>query len=361
MDKYVTCGIVFGISALVITALIRKSKVITNFDHSSENITDVELVAAVEFPHQVAGHFNEKLLCANNKILKPKNKEKLFLREKTIYEKMTKELCHHIISLKQFAPQYFGCVHSKDNRILQNSVTGNIRGLSQEKVNSYMLLNDETYQMTLPCVCDIKIGRQTYEPSASLTKKSREIKKYRFQKDIGFRITGFKVYNVVTKQYIMKDKFYGRSLLPNQIQSGLLSFFNNGIELRRDVLIQTIEKLENIYNWMSRQKKYHFYCSSILIIYDAYDPHTKLVRDRKISISRSDSLNSLNQKNQIQHANIQLFDSKKSKISVKLIDFAHTLPCPDDSLDTGYLYGLQKLLSYLYEIIRQHDKEILYT
>ncbi len=80
-----------------------------------------------------------------------------------------------------------------------------------------------------PCIIDIKIGTETYEPNASFDKIEREKNKYQFQHEIGFRIVGFKVYDVITKTYKHIGKRFGRSLLPHKISEGLLLFFFNGL------------------------------------------------------------------------------------------------------------------------------------
>lgn len=82
-----------------------------------------------------------------------------------------------------------------------------------------------------PCIIDIKIGTNTYEPNAPLDKIKREQNKYHFQQEIGFRIVGFKVFDVITKTYKQIGKRFGRSLQPNKISEGLLLFFYNGLRL----------------------------------------------------------------------------------------------------------------------------------
>ena len=44
-----------------------------------------------------------------------------------------------------------------------------------------------------PSVMDIKIGQITYDPFAESCKAEREVLKYEFQKELGFRILGSKV------------------------------------------------------------------------------------------------------------------------------------------------------------------------
>ena len=45
-----------------------------------------------------------------------------------------------------------------------------------------------------PSVMDIKVGQITYDPFAESCKAEREMGKYRYQKELGFRILGSKVW-----------------------------------------------------------------------------------------------------------------------------------------------------------------------
>ena len=48
-----------------------------------------------------------------------------------------------------------------------------------------------------PSVMDIKIGQVTYDPFAESCKAERETLKYEFQKELGFRILGSKVWTTL--------------------------------------------------------------------------------------------------------------------------------------------------------------------
>jgi hypothetical protein len=132
-----------------------------------------------------------------------------------------------------------------------------------------MALEDLTHRYAIPCAADIKMGMQTFEPSASAEKKAREMTKYSFQKEVGFRITGFKTYNTVTGRFKSVEKVFGRSLYPGDVQEAVGAFFHNGRRLRRDVLGVVIAKLDKLLRWFNTQRQYSFYCSSILIVYEA--------------------------------------------------------------------------------------------
>lgn len=57
----------------------------------------------------------------------------------------------------------------------------------------FLKLQDVTFGYSLPCIMDVKIGQQTFDPNAPQKKREREVAKYKYQHDIGFRICGMKV------------------------------------------------------------------------------------------------------------------------------------------------------------------------
>ena len=251
------------------------------------------------YDHQVAGHTKEILCKYNGYILKPLVKPDLFIRELSLYEEF--ESIYPQDDEKFMFAKYYGAVQAITHH---NGVV------------HYIVLSDLTLNCKIPCIIDIKMGQQTYEPSVSELKKIREKQKYVYQEEIGFRITGLKVYDSECQSYTITDKKFGRSLLPDQVLDGLALFFYNHKTLRLDVLDIVIHKLNRILNWMLVQTRYQFYCSSILIIYEG---------------------------------DTALNEDVKHSVQVKMIDLAHTI-CVDGLVDTGYIHGLRNLIGYLEQL-----------
>jgi hypothetical protein len=152
------------------------------------------------YEHQVAGHTKEALRSLEGGLLlKPMMKKDLFLREVALYEEMHRKESAYATSPIAFVPKYYGvmCTKSQNNEPLPCLVLGDV---------------NQHYQK--PCCIDIKMGQQTFEPNASDDKKAREKIKYPYQEEIGFRITGYKVYDIVSQSYVAFDKTLGRKLLP---------------------------------------------------------------------------------------------------------------------------------------------------
>ncbi len=72
---------------------------------------------------------------------------------------------------------------------------------------------------------------------------------------------------------------------------------------------QTIREFKVIQEWFKKQTTYHFYSSSVIVVYDA----------------------ELNDKNSVR---------------IKIADFAHVFPA-ENRIDENYLYGLNNLVEHL--------------
>ena len=57
----------------------------------------------------------------------------------------------------------------------------------------YLKLENLVSNFEHPCIMDLKIGKRTYDPFATPDKIHRELIRYDYQAQLGFRITGFKV------------------------------------------------------------------------------------------------------------------------------------------------------------------------
>ena len=310
------------------------------------------------FSHQVAGHTEEVLVHHKDMVLKPLNKLKLFIQEVNFYEKGAEEGRYSYNFPHSFLAPYYGVVV----------------GVNEDgKKTPYIALGNVSRNLVRPCMIDIKMGRQTFEPTAPLDKMLREKIKYKYQERIGFRVCGFKVFDSLSESYFSVGKRYGRSLTPDIVSHGLAAFFHNGLgHFRVNVMKNLVRKLELLLQWVMKQNKWHFYCTSLLITYDAE------------AIQSRPSCESLEMKKHILQLCVDTVDDTSAKtenvligesfqsseyllrpkakcfstlnryqadiVDVRMIDHAHTLES-NGKRDEGYIFALKSLIFHIEQII----------
>lgn len=230
--------------------------------------------------------------------------------------------------LYQFVPRYFGIVRHENpenaGEVDQVQANTSPYGIHED---CHILLNDVTINFVRPCVIDIKMGTQTYEPDAPKEKKKRERAKYKSQEDFGFRIIGKRIYQPSNKKsdehgFVFYNKEFGRSLTSREaVKDAFLKYF--GLEtVRRDILQMRLKaitnillKLRSLKNWFKDNDTFSFSSSSLLIAYEGEEG------------AMSENLDMVN---------------------VKMIDFGRVRRRGGG--DPGYLKGLKTLSTILEEL-----------
>ncbi|KAF0759697.1 inositol polyphosphate multikinase alpha-like [Aphis craccivora] len=218
--------------------------------------------------------------------------------EVRFYEELRKN--ENLINLRKLVPLYYGTATLEINK----------------KDMTFIILDDITTDMKKPCVMDVKIGLQTWEPGCSEKKKNDENAKYtRCKEKWSFCIPGFQVYDLSNSNLVQPQKYdkeFGKSLDPGQVISVFKTFLNlNSGYLGLEKLVQSFTtQLDHIRRYFQTQKHYHFYSSSVLLAYDA----ETLKNDK----------------------------NTYPLIRVSLIDFAHVTPA-DGNIDLNYLQGITNL------------------
>jgi len=235
-------------------------------------------------------------------------------------------------SLSEFTASYIGLIDisisERSNFAMRNGFVYHHRAsIASHEASStlhqpYLILKDLTAAFQHPCIIDIKMGTQTYEPDATQCKQYREIQKYPLQSEFGFRVVGMKVYDSAETKYRYWDKSFGASLLSrNDCKNAFKSFFQcdgTKIDTRR-VLSHVLNKLTQIKTWFkNKNTTLAFYASSILIVYEGHIDH-------------------------------RCNDGPTLDPMLKMIDFAHV--CRRVGGDSGYLRGIDNLLSILSEVM----------
>lgn len=240
------------------------------------------------------------------------------------YESREKEI-ELLRTLSTFTAPYYG--------VMRRSPTSPTSALRSE---SYLLLSDITSDFTKPCVIDIKMGQQTYEPDAPAEKCAREFDKYTQQSTFGFRIVGMIIYrpnhpDSDSMGFCRFDKFFGRSLdTRHRVENAFRTFFSvtkkdeNGptkkemMILRRRVIKNLIAHLKVVKHWFDRDNTlFAFYASSILMVYEG------------------DDLNGT--------------AKNCDDVRLKMIDFSHVRR--QHGGDSGYIHGLQNIIQIFNDVL----------
>jgi len=259
--------------------------------------------------HQVAGHFFGKgrtklgfLQTNDGLVLKPVQSPPRGEREHNFFKKIfssdERELNEDERELKNLLPTYRGS-------FLHNDII-------------YIKMDDLAYGLKHPAVIDFKIGRQTHDPEASIEKINRQKLKYPPCEKIGFQLIGMRVFDRTDSSFSHYDKIFGRALSEEDLIHGLALFFQFHQKPQIHAIEETIKKFEDIKRWFEKQTTYHFYSSSLIVIYEA-------------------NLADLLEKNEVDLA---------TAVRINMADFAHVFSA-QNSLDENYLFGLTRLIEHL--------------
>ena len=232
--------------------------------------------------------------------------------------------------LKRFVPRYYGVVG-------QQSMSASYAAPFGITEDAYLLLHSLTVTFSKPCVMDLKMGTQTFEPDAPTEKRLREFGKYPKQPEYGFRIVGMRVYDpdhpeADERGFRLYSKEYGRALTTKtQLLEAFRTFFaaganSAGVESREDKdrvrlrsMTNILQNIRPLRKWFDDNMSLEFRASSLLIIFEG-DP----------------------------------VKGNGDATLVKMIDFGHVRRNVDG--DPGYIIGLKTIKSLLTEIVEDETQ-----
>ncbi|XP_066994550.2 inositol polyphosphate multikinase isoform X2 [Anabrus simplex] len=231
------------------------------FDPGDENRNSIYPDGTTPLENQVAGHSVADgkstigmLRHKDGYVLKPLIKPVQAQRELKFYEELQVATDQASIELRRFVPEYFG------------TTTLSIG----DKDVEFLVLKNATQGFSEPCVMDIKIGKQTWDPDATKEKIEGEKQKYtECKEELGFCIPGFQVHRLSTGKIIKLGKEYGKRLNKSTVRDALKLFLNSDSGLSRELVIQFLASLWKIMGWCRRQRRFRIYSSSLLLVYDA--------------------------------------------------------------------------------------------
>ncbi len=128
------------------------------------------------------------------------------------------------------------------------------------------------------------------------------------------------------------------------IDLGLALYYQFHQTPQLNAVQETIKKFEEIKSLFEMQKTYHFFSSSLIVIYEAYLEDNLNAANKNETNCTNLNNNNLDQSHLI--SNNVLNKSFESSVRIVMADFAHVFPAKD-TLDKNYLYGLNRLIDHL--------------
>nr|XP_002123506.1 inositol hexakisphosphate kinase 1 [Ciona intestinalis] len=150
-------------------------------------------------------------------------------------------------------------------RALQNQAKQN-----GHKVKAYLLLDDVTSCYQFPNILDLKIGTQIDRAGCSPAKKDKHLNLVQRSStgSLGLRLAGMQVYQVNERQYLCRDKYFGRGLSTKGFIDTLHQFLHNGQRIVTEVIPPIVDRLVALRRSIEQHESYRFFASSILLSYE---------------------------------------------------------------------------------------------
>lgn len=217
----------------------------------------------------------------------------------------------------------------------------------------YLILENLTHGLNCPYILDLKMGTQQHGPDESAAKIKSKIKKCETttSKKLGLRLAGMQTYCESKRQYLLRDKYWGRSLDETKLREALKVFVTEGMkkEEQVEVVKQIISQVNGLQKCVQKMS-WRFYGCSLLIVYDGKP------RKRRCSSVTSDSSSDVEICSALvkkRRARSQSFGSDDQRqVAVRLIDFSHCVRA-EEGFDEGLVFGLENLKNMYCKILSE--------
>ncbi|KAH8246665.1 hypothetical protein KR038_004277, partial [Drosophila bunnanda] len=231
---------------------------------------------------------------------------------------------------------------------------GPLKLVVNQRERTFLRLEDLTRDMLQPCVMDVKVGKRTWDPAASLNKRKEEEAKYvQCKQTLGLCLPGFQMYlpgdpdqDAEKASILRRGRDYGKSLSVEGFKETMALFFNASTShskarrAAKELLLQEVlRQLQDILKWFDSQRLYHFYASSLLICYD----YSRLKNQPLLNGHHRHG-------EQVEGA---APCSPSTWVRVRMIDFAHVYPAEQALPDENYMFGLKSLIEVIQALLHR--------
>ncbi|KAF9148952.1 hypothetical protein BG015_009293 [Linnemannia schmuckeri] len=235
-----------------------------------------------------------------------------------------------------------------------------------------------------PCVLDLKMGTQLFDDDASEEKKARlgAVAANTTSLPLGFRMTGFEVYDSEKDSFTKYSKHYGKGLTEDTVLDGFRAYFaaKLGPERMRLIIERFINDLTDFLATIETQEL-RMRSSSLLMIYEgdaeAFDAGVAIEQEKIAAVvaraqahmeksaredQEGDDEDEENDEDDEDDEDYDEDDEEDGEVGQKvtdmrLIDFAHSTWTPGQGPDEGVVKGVKSALA-LFEKLLQEDYPI---
>ncbi|KAF9908559.1 hypothetical protein EC991_009704 [Linnemannia zychae] len=227
-----------------------------------------------------------------------------------------------------------------------------------------------------PCVLDLKMGTQLYDDDASEEKKARlaAVAANTTSLPLGFRMTGFEVYDSEKDDFTKYSKHFGKGLTEETVLDGFRKYFaaKLGPERMRLVIERFVNDLTDFLATIETQEL-RMRSSSLLMIYEgdveAFDAGMELEQEKIAAVvaraqahlekAGQEGEDSEDEEDEDEDYDDEDYDEDDGEVAQKvtdmrLIDFAHSIWTPGQGPDEGVVKGVKSALA-LFEKLLEDD------
>ncbi|KAI5119160.1 hypothetical protein M0805_008643 [Coniferiporia weirii] len=303
-------------------------------------------------------------------------------RERAFYELLARHE-PSLELLQPFVPTFYGTLRL-EGYMRPAAVEG-----AQELVPApeSLVLENVTSAFLTPNILDIKLGTVLYDADAPAEKRAHmlETAARTTSLETGIRLTGFQVYNPVTRTPDVTPKAYGRALTASDLPEGFRRFFPlspdadpdsaaAGPGLPHTLLLPTLQGLLAAVRSLRAalaETEVRMVGASLLIVYEADHVRARQALDDIAAAAnrvteRDDDDDMLEQDGYEEDDEGDVDpdsgsdsdeENHRPLYTLKLIDFAHTRLVPGSGPDEGVLRGLDTTICLLEGRARQVETE----